>query len=157
MTTNTDEAKHVKLFLRADAEVGVERTKEAAVEKLAELDAAGRIADYDVHVWGRELRADGPLTNTGYGGELLGYVKAFKEWAREHDISLEATFKERTIESSFADEQYKVVSLPTICIAVYDGDQVASVYPCHTGGRDCSAVEYLETFESEQRISTLPA
>ncbi|ELZ79078.1 hypothetical protein C455_09343 [Haloferax larsenii JCM 13917] len=157
MTTNTDEAKHVKLFLRADAEVGVERTKEAAVEKLAELDAAGRIDDYDVHVWGRELRADGPLTDTGHGAELLGYVEAFREWAREHDVSFESTFKEHTIESSFADEQYEVVSLPTICIAIYEGEQVASVYPCHTGEQDCSAVEYLETFESKRRLSTPPA
>ncbi|AFK21049.1 hypothetical protein E6P09_17970 (plasmid) [Haloferax mediterranei ATCC 33500] len=155
MTTRTDEPNHVKLFLRADAEVGVERMKEAAVEKLTELADAGYIDDYDVRVWGRELRSNGPIANTEYGSELLEYIHEFREWAAENDVSLQATFDERTIVSSIADEHYDVVSLPTLCLAVYDDDEeLMGVYPCHNGDRSCSVVEYLETLENSPRAYT---
>ncbi|WP_396613745.1 HTH domain-containing protein (plasmid) [Haloferax sp. S1W] len=154
MTTKTDESKHVKLFLRADAEIGVERTKEAAVETLTELAEDGYIADCDVRVWGRELRADGPVANTEYGGELLEHIREFREWATKNDVSLGTVFDERTIASSIADEDYTVVSLPTICLAVYNDDELVGVYPCHSDGSTCSVVECLETLRNGHGVKT---
>ncbi|ELZ94475.1 hypothetical protein C440_09863 [Haloferax mucosum ATCC BAA-1512] len=146
-----DDSKRVKLFLRADAEIGAECTKEAAVEKLTELVDAGRIDDYDVYVWGSDLRVDGPLANTAYGTELLEHIREFKQWATTNDVALEAAFTERRIVSSIADEHYDVVSLPTLCLGVYDDGELIGVYPCNDGEWACSVVEYLERLDDGRR------
>lgn len=151
MTTSTADSKRVKLFLRANAEVGAERTKDAAVETLADLSADGVIEGYDVNVWGRELRVDGPLASTEYGSELLEHIREFRSWAVANGVSLESVFNEGTVTSPLTDEHYEVVSLPTMCLAVYEGGELSGVYPCHDGNRPCSVLEYLEELTPGKR------
>jgi hypothetical protein len=146
-TTDTRSTQRLKLFLRADPEPGTEAAKQEAVNRLTELTRSGHIDDYEVHVWGKELRTDGPLASTDYQQRVLSHVREFQAWADRHGYTLNGAFDRRTVRSSLAGESFTVLSLPTLCLGVYEGNELTDVYPCHDGEEACSVTEYLKSFE----------
>ena len=56
----------VKLFVRADPELGCERQKQAVLEQLETLAAEDRIDSYEIHAWSKEIRIRGPLEGSSY-------------------------------------------------------------------------------------------
>jgi hypothetical protein len=149
MSTSNTSQRRLKLFLRAEPEIGAEQTKQEVVDRLVELEREGHIDEYDIGVWGKSLRTDGPLTRTDYQREILAHLRAFREWAERHGVSLTCAFDERDVTSVLTEESYRVVDLPTACLAVYEDEALAGVYPCHDGSRSRSVLEYLEAMAAD--------
>ena len=150
MSTSNEPQRRLKLFLRAEPEMGAEEIKQEAVDRLVELDREGHIDEFEIGIWGKALRTGGPLAGTAYQREILTHLREFREWAARHDVSLERAFEERDVTSAVTEESYRVVDLPTICLAVYEEGTLAGVYPCHDGDRARSVLEYLESATADR-------
>ena len=130
MITGTEQLQPtVKLFIRADPELGCETQKQAVLRRLSELDADGYIEDYEINVWTKEIRLAGPLKGTSYYQMVSEHVDAFRQWADEKGLRLNSAFKTQSLSCEITGETYTVLSLPCICLAVYDGDELRAVYP----------------------------
>ena len=141
MISESDNTNYtVTLFVRADPALGCERQKQAVLEKLETLKAEDQIAAYDVHIWSKAIRLRGPLEETTYYQRVLGHIEAFQQWADQEPVRLNPAFKLQTVDCEITDETYRVLSLPSICIAVYEDDELCAVYPhstedgCRTAG-----------------------
>ena len=143
----------VKLFVRADPELGCERQKQAALEKLETLDDDGRIDSYEIHAWTKEIRVRGPLEGTDYYENVFDHIEAFQQWADEESVRLNTAFKLQSVDCEITDETYRVLSLPSICIAVYEDGELCSVYPhstdegCRTAGSCLTELEQYSQVE----------
>jgi len=126
----------VKLFVRADPELGCERQKQAVLEQLETLDQEDRIDSYEIHVWTKEIRMRGPLEGTGYYQNVFDHIEAFQEWADEASVQLNSAFNMQSVDCEITDETYRVLSLPSICIAVYEDSELCAVYP-HSTDDEC--------------------
>lgn len=133
MSGETRTGRRVELYLSAEPQFGVEHQKQTVIDRLTELDRAGRIDDYDVHVWGREIRETGPLEGTDYHESILTSLREFEEWLDRRGAPVDRLFRRREVESEIVDESYSVISLPTMCLAVYDDDHLSGVYPYRDG------------------------
>jgi hypothetical protein len=108
-------AASVRLFVRIGPEVGVESRKEWAIERFVSLDERGAVADYDVLTWGKEIRPEGPLSETPYCRRLLEHIDDLQEWIDDNGV-VNCGFDARDVTSTVTDEAYDVIELP----AVYD-------------------------------------
>lgn len=122
---------NVKLFVRLDPEVGLESRKERVVERLTSLEGREAIADYDIFTWSRGIRLDGPLEESSYCRTLLEHVGELRAWIDENCVD-SCGFDVQAVRSTVTGESYDVVSLPAICLAVYDGDELVDLYPRRT-------------------------
>lgn len=124
----------VKLFLSADPEPGVEATKRAVLDRITDLVDRGVIERYEVHVWGKAFRPDGPLDGTRYQRWVAGHLDDFREWAADNDASLAPAFCEQHVECPLSGESYDVVSLPRVCLALYRDGDLWSLAPTRDAG-----------------------
>ncbi len=139
----------VKLFVRADPELGCERQKQAVVETVETLADEDRIDSYEVHPWSKEIRIRGPLEGTAYYQNVFDHIEAFQQWADERSVRLNTAFKMQSVDCEITDETYRVLSLPSICIAVYEDGELCAVYP-HSTDEQCqtpsSCLRELEAY-----------
>jgi hypothetical protein len=129
MSGKTTGERTVDLYLCAEPQFGVETQKEAVIDRLTALEREDLIDEFGVYIWGREIRPDGPLEGTDYHRLVLDSVREFEEWLRRHGASADHLFKRRGVDSEIIDETYTVISLPTMCLAVYDDGDLSGVYP----------------------------
>jgi len=131
--------RRVKLFVRADPELGCERQKQAVLERLNKLETRGDIATYEVHIWAKEIRVAGPLEATAYYQRVFNHFTAFQQWANEQSVMLNSAFNIQLVRCEITGETYRVLSLPSICVAVYENDELCGVYP-HVDGNTVRTV-----------------
>lgn len=122
-----------RLFVRLEPETGLETQKERVISQLGSLSGRDAIADYDVLAWGKELRPDGPLQESSYCRTLREYVEELRTWIDENDVR-NCGFDARAVSSPLAGESYDVVTLPAICLGVYEGETLVDVYPRRDDG-----------------------
>lgn len=118
----------VKLSVRLDPAVGLESRKEQLLDRLRTLSERGAIADYDVLAWTRGIRQDGPLGDVSYCRTLLDHVEELRGWVDDNGVDC-CGFDSRDVSSPKTGESYDVISLPAICLSVYENDDVVDVYP----------------------------
>lgn len=138
----------VKLFLRADPELGCEAQKQAVLERLEALEADGQIDSYDVSIWTKEIRISGALEGTSYYRRVFDHFCAFQKWADEESVRLRSAFKIQSVDCEITDETYRVLSLPSICLAVYDEDDLCAVYPHSDDGTAKTVSNCLDSLET---------
>lgn len=123
---------NVTLFVRLEPEMGLEERKHRTVERLEDLRSRGSITDFDIFVWTKEIRPDGPLQESTYCQQLLEHVERLRDWYEGADGASEA-FDHHDVESPVTDDHYDVITLPSICLGVYQGDELVEVYPRRDG------------------------
>ncbi|KZN23248.1 hypothetical protein A4G99_14475 [Haladaptatus sp. R4] len=140
---------HVELFVRVNPSHGAEQQKQAVIDRLRTLERNGNIESVDVHVWGREFRLDGPLEGTDYHESISNHVNEFEQWLAENSVSMDGFFSHRDIDSSISDERYSVISLPFICLAVYQDDELRDLYPHRDSEMTYTVHDCLNRLETE--------
>ncbi len=150
ISAHEQQQQTVRLFVRADPELGCEAQKQSVIERLAALEAEGHIGSYDVHVWASEICPSGPLTETAYYQRIFEHLSAFRTWAREKGVSLDFAFKRTTLTCEMTGETYSVLSLPSMCLAVYEGDELCGVYPHCREGTLSTISDRLAALESSE-------
>lgn len=141
--TRSDAAYRMELYLRSFAPSGASDRQRAVMEDLYRLHREG-VAEADVTVWGGRIS---PRTAavTEEGRNYLDAIEAFRRWEAESDASLNGAFDERTSET-LVEEPHPVVVPPTMCLAVYEDDDLWGVFPCTRDGEDRTVADCLDSF-----------
>lgn len=150
MSSETDRERTVDLYLRAEPQFGVENQREAVVDRLTALEREEKIDDFNVYAWGREIRPAGPLEGTDYHRMVLRSLGEFEEWLRRNGTPANRLFERREVDSELTDETYTVISLPMMCIAVYDDGDLSGVYPYYDADGTHTVRECLAELETAE-------
>lgn len=145
----------VDLYLCAEPQFGVEKQKEAVIDRLTALERAELIDGFNIYIWGREIRPTGPLEGTDYHEFVLDSLRKFEEWLQRNGASEDRIFKRREVDSEFVDETYEVISLPMMCLAVYDDGELSGVYPYYDGEGTHTVRECLAGLEATTPSATV--
>lgn len=127
--SETHGGRRVQLFVRSLSPSGSRRQQRAVLERLATLEEAGRISEYDVHVWGKQAPASSSETHTDAGSYALDRVSRFREWAAVNEVSMESTFELREVDAEISDDHYRTLVFPTFLLAEYRDDAIECVTP----------------------------
>lgn len=140
MTPPERTGTHVELYHRETLPTPAQGRREQVEARLAALESAGAIAGYDVATWPKRVPCDGtadPAVRDRY--------LAFATWAAEGDVRLTPFFGTRECYSMATGDRGDWVVLPALCLAVYEGDRLTSVYPHADGDTYRSVLFGLQT------------
>ncbi len=112
------------------------------IDRLSNLNAEGTIDEFTVETWPDEVA----LSEHTEHARVVEVYKEYLTWATEHDLSITPPFERRTASSLVGDTQ-DVLTVPVMCLAVYE-DGLRGVYPCTRDGRTWNVADYLDMYES---------
>lgn len=152
-SSDTRDERTVEAYLRAGPVFGMEHQREAVVDRLATMERAGDITRYDLRFWGRAIRPAGPLADAEFHRRTRERVEEFERWLRDHDMEPAYTFDHRRADSPVAGERYEYVTLPAVCLAVYDEGTLSWVSPCHDGEAADTVPDCLDRLEGREEAA----
>lgn len=122
------------------------QTRQRAVfDQLASLEQQGLVEDVDVTVVGKAVRPDTTFSETDPGRSALATISRIREWAHRADAAIDVPIEERQVDASLAREQYRKFVLPTLCLAVYEDEELVAAFPHVQDGTHVTISEYLST------------
>jgi len=113
----------------------------AVVDRLGELRTAGTIAAFEVETWPEEIA----ISEHTRHARVVETYERFRAWAETAGVSITPPFDRRTV-TSLVGRTEEVLTLPVLCLAVYD-DDLCGVYPCSDGDRTWTVTDYLDACE----------
>ena len=151
-TGDASRERTVELFVRS-LSPGVGRDRmERVLDQIERLETRGRVNEYTVHVWGSRLDP-AAAARTEYGQFVRGRVEAFCEWAARNDRSIDPFFEPEQVCSSLTGDNYTELTLPTVALAEYVGDELVFVAPCSDGEQRYTVEDRLEELETEPVVA----
>lgn len=123
-----EEPVWLELYVRSLHAGAADASQDAAIERLAELEAADRIDGYQVLVWGDRMPGSPAEARTDAGLFALNRAAVFAEWADRNDRTIDCLDHQR-IESRILGETYRTLSVPVMTLAEYAGEDLRFVAP----------------------------
>lgn len=111
------------------------------IDRLSSMRADGTIDDFTVETWPDEVA----LSEHTENARVVEVYKDYLLWAEEHGLSITPPFERRTASSLVGGEE-DVLTVPIMCLAVYD-DDLCGVYPCSDENHTWTVSEYLDAYE----------
>ncbi|MBV0922974.1 hypothetical protein KTS45_02075 [Halomicroarcula limicola] len=130
------------MYVRSPVSDATEQRQTAALARADSLRQQGLVDDVSVTYWNR--------LSTGADANEAADIAAMEAWADAHGCSLAPAFDRHDRSSAFTGRD-SVVTLPVICLVVYEDDEIAGVYP-HAGPEGhCTVADGLDRVESALR------
>jgi hypothetical protein len=120
----TPREREAVLYMRSVAPSGINGVQEETIERLEHLTNDTRLDSVDYEIWGHNIPADCSKT------AIKKAYEEFEEWADEHGYSLAPAFHVRETETIVSEQSHTVISVPLLCLGVYDDHGVEAVFPC---------------------------
>lgn len=134
----------VELFLRKCAPAdSVEGLKET-VARCRRLEERDLNADVRVKTWSSVRPALEELSDSGPSVSLT--VDAFQSWADREGYTLRS-FERRETATMLGRRPAAKILVPTLCVAVYEDDDLQCVAPCSDGDRTYTVDDCLSALE----------
>lgn len=111
----------------------------SVIDRLSTMAANDDIGGFRVETWPDEVGISEHTEHT----RVVERYKEFLAWAEDNDRSITPPFEHRTV-SPLIGEGREVLTLPIMCLAVYEDESLCGVYPSATDGRTISVSEYLD-------------
>jgi len=124
----------VVLFERGELPPPAQKRAGTVCERLESLAEAGHIDEVSREEWVKRA----PLADCAT--DLRDTYLSFTSWADRAGVSLNPFFQIRRCFSPEEGERTDWLVMPAFCLAVYDGDELAAVYP-HSEDGDARTVE----------------
>jgi hypothetical protein len=137
--TERQPTRRAELFVRSDLPEPSTERRAALERRLDDLQCAGRIDEYDTTVWEKRVPIEGASDRPE--GRLYN---EFAEWAAEHGICLSPFFDTRRCYSTETGEKRRELVMPALCLAVYEGGDLAQVAPYVCGGSPHSIEDCID-------------
>lgn len=138
-TDLTGESEGVRMVLWTRRPVCGPRTD--VIDRLSSLHAEGALDDFTVETWPDEVA----ISEHTEHARVVEVYKEYLLWAEEHGVSITPPFERRTATSLVGGSE-DVLTVPIMCLAVYD-DGLSGVYPCSGEERTWSVADYLDAYE----------
>lgn len=135
----TDTSRVVDLYMGASE--STLDCRRSVVDRLESLQSSGDIDRFRVRSWPQRVDVDGP------NEDLVTVIERFQQWADDAGVSFGSAFERWTYNRSFTDESGELVSLPTVVLAVYEGDELVEVSPHQADGELRTVDETLTELE----------
>lgn len=136
----------LELYVRSSAPSVARERQTATVERLRALDTGERIESVAVRTWQKRI----PIGERARpAGETHRTYTAFEDWARAHGAELRPFFDTRECHSPITGESHTALVLPVMCLAVYEGDRLRSVFPHASDGRTYAVGDALDALETD--------
>jgi len=135
-----------KLYLRDSAPAAARIEQQKTVGRLQALEAAGDVDEFVVESWPTRVTMGTPETVPA-----LATFEEFSDWARAHGASLHPAFDQHASHSLYTGTRFTTTVFPVMCLAVYENDELRSVYPHARQGRPttiCDGIAMLESGDS---------
>ena len=148
MTTALSEqataSRRVELYLRGDT-YGTYDRQQAILERVRGLASDGVVDETSVDASWQRIRTPEQDSRDG----ALATYEEFGEWARTNGYRLEPAFERRHRGFMGTDTVREVVVFPLASLAVYEDDELRSVFPCsdESGTVHFTVGDCLEAFE----------
>ena len=120
----------------------VQTHRNKIVNKLKQLEISGKISEYELHdkAWDHLISSGHRKAAGGHSKGALERYDEFSTWAAMSGFSIQPYFNEdETLEG--------YVRFPDLCLAVYEGFNVRSVFPCSDETTVYSIEDYLDSVE----------
>lgn len=111
------------------------------IDRLSALRSNGAIGDFTIKTWPDEV----VLTEHTEQERVVETYETFRRWCGNHGVSISPPFERRTV-TSLVGQSREVLTVPVLCLAVYD-DDLCGVYPCTDGARTYTVTDYLDAYE----------
>ncbi len=131
----------VRLYTRSAAPRDIAELHRRTVERLDRLAEDGSVESIEFEVWGDLIPT---------GEDRTGSRRAYDEvvdWAEESGYSLAPGFERRETGTIVSEDTRSVVSVPLLCLVIYDGDGIEAVFPCSDGQRTYTVEDGLVGLE----------
>jgi hypothetical protein len=129
MTTAPSEratgSRRVELYLRGDT-YGTYDRQQAILERVRDLESDGVVDETSVDPSWQRIRTPEQDSRDG----ALATYEEFREWAERNGYRLEPAFERRHRGFVGSDTVREVVVFPLASLAVYEDDELRSVFPC---------------------------
>lgn len=143
--TGDREPPRVELYLRSLAPATGRDHQDAVLERLRDLDEAGRIKGVDVRVCGDCVCPQSATARTAPGRRLLDRYEQFEAWADRTGADL-AGFEHRDVESVLTGTTVTGVAFPRMVLAEYRRGRLAFVAPADTGEETVRVEDRVDTY-----------
>nr|WP_169302345.1 HTH domain-containing protein [Halorientalis salina] len=120
--------------------------QEKTLGRLRALESAGHVDELVVENWPTRVTMGTPETVPA-----LAAYEGFEGWARAHGVSMRPAFDRHDCHSLYTDSRFTATVFPVMCLAVYEDEELRSVFPHARHGRSvtiCDGIAMLETDES---------
>jgi DNA-binding Lrp family transcriptional regulator len=141
----------VELYVRSLCSGAERPPQDAAIERLERLERDGVLEEYTVRVWGRRVSPDSAAAETAAGRFVLSRIGEFRNWARRTGASVRSFFDTHEVDSSITDESYTAITVPTLTLAEFHGDDLHRVTPCSLDGAVHTVGDHLDALEATAR------
>lgn len=145
------EPTRVELCVESFHPSGAVSRLEESVERLRELEAAGRIDEFDLVVWGDRLGTATRVAGTDAAERVRERIRACTEWAEANGRTFRPNFDVRRTDNEFTGESYTAIDLPSMLLVEYEGNAVSHVAPSSDGTSTRSVTDRLRTLAAEAR------
>lgn len=123
---------------------GAREGQQDVVDRLRRLEEAGTIESVPIEVWGTPVALPTAGCHHDPETEVLEKVAELEASGDQSGHTLEPAFRKRTASSLDPDEMWDEVVIPVICMAVYDGDDLQTVFSCSAPDRVQTVKECLK-------------
>ena len=129
----------VTLYVRTPAPMATKERQASVLGRLDALRAAEVLDDVTVTYWVRQATND---------DAVMPSVGALEEWAEANDVTLAPAFDRHDRSNWYTGHDDVVVSLPVICLAVFEDEDIVSVYPHRGRNGNLSVSDGLDRLEA---------
>ena len=147
MSNSESLGRRALLFVRSDLPEPSQQRRTELEEDLRKLVCAGVLDDARTVVWDKRVRAYGRPESA----ERNRYAE-FAEWATQAHVSLAPFFDTRECYSTSTGERETQLVMPTMCLAVYEDDDLVRVAPHANGGSTESVTECVEALAARPGV-----
>ncbi|MFC6961512.1 HTH domain-containing protein [Halocatena marina] len=162
MSDTTAPSRTLELFVRSLSSSDMGVRIDEVLDQLNRLRADGCVDEYTVTVWGERMSTNPITTRTDEGAFIRSRIVEFRQWAHEHDVTLEGGFETRTIHSAITGETHEFITLPSLVLTARHNDTLEWIVPFSgSDGPVTSVWDHLTSLMNEQPDSeerrSLPA
>lgn len=145
--SNTECPRRAELFVRGDLPRPSTRRRNAVECRLEDLQRAGVVDEYETTVWAKRVAVgDEECPERSRYDEFLA-------WAKAAGASLAPFFDTRLCYSWETGEKQTDLVMPALCLALYEGEELAQVAPFARCGTPHSIEECLDDLEAGRAIT----
>lgn len=131
--------RRLAVYLRRPVPTETERRQSSVLGRADSLRQQELVDQIEVTYWSR--------LSTGVDLGETSNIEALERWAADNNCSLAPTFDRHDRHSAFTGDD-SVVTLPVVCVACWENDQLVGVYP-HVGPcGHCTVADGLDRIEA---------
>lgn len=113
------------------------------IDRLSRLDSNGDVAAFDIQTWPGKVVLDEHTEHA----TVVERFEAFRSWADDRGVTVMPPFERRAV-TSLVGQKREVLTVPMMCLAVYEDGDLRGVYPCSDGDRTWRVTDALDSYEA---------